>query len=248
MRPDPIKAELKSSFQRMRDAILLAGTGVILALPYLIDRAHALFPRLFEKPATPELVRLFTVFVIILYSVALLLIAMIGIYANQKAGLQPFKRPPLKKLAAASALGLAMIPAAYLLYDHLALYLIPELYPSKLLVAVLYPFSLSFPEELFARYGLLSLFAWIFGKSWNKRMLANVLAALLLTMYSSMDFFRLAPLEPTSTEIILFLFGAFLQQLIAGELYLKNGFWGSLAFTFTLSLKSPLYFFLFLNR
>ena len=245
MKPDPIKAELKSSFRRIRDGFLLAGTGLIIALPHLYGQFYSMFPRLFSKPAGPERMQLLFIAELILYFFALFLFILIGILANQRAGLTPFKSPGFRKIIYAFALGILLIPISYLLYDHLVLALIPETYPRKLAFALAYPFSIAFPQELLNRFGLLSLLAWIFGKSRRKKILANVLASVLLTAFAWADFYRLVDAPLSAIEIGFFLIGSLLLNLISNEIYLKNGFWAALAFKFGLTLKFPLYFFLF---
>ncbi len=245
MKPDPIKAELKSTFHRIRDGFLLAGIGLILASPHIYDQAYSLAPRMFTRPATPETMKLFLLGLLILYFFSLFLFILIGMLANKRAGLAPFSYPGWGKILLSLALGILLIPVSYLLYDHLALALIPEVYPRKLFVALIYPISASFPQELATRFALLSLAVWILGKSKRKKILANFLTSLLLAAFAWVDFYRLAGVSLTGMEIILFWTGVVVLNMVAGALYLKNGFWSSLAFKFGLMLKFPLFFLLF---
>jgi len=248
MIPDPVRAELKLSILRVRDGILLAGITLIIAFPHIYDQAHSLFPRIFSEPASPEKMKLYLLAEMILYFFSIFLFSLVGILANKRAELNPFKPLGFKNILNPLIIGIITIPLSYFLYDHLVLALIPESYPHKLSFALIYPFSASFPQEMVNRFGLLSLLAWIFGKKPRKRILANILCSILLAGFSWFDFNRLFDSPLTSVELIMFLIGVFTVQYIAGVLYLKNGFFSSLSFKFGLALKFPLYFFLFFRN
>lgn len=245
---DPLKAEFKLSILRVRDGILLAGFTLIIAFPHIYDQAHSLFPRIFSEPATPEKLKPYILAELILYFFSIFLFSLVGILANKRAELNPFKSPGLKNILNPLILGICIIPLSYLLYDHLILALVPESYPHKLSFAIIYPFSASFPQEMVNRFGLLSLLAWVFGKTPRNRILANLLCSAIIAGFSWFDFNRILHSPLTLPELIMFLLAVFITQYIAGALYLKYGFFSSLSFKFGLALKFPLFFLLFFRN
>jgi|GEM_PF-1448988 len=244
---DPVLAELKASVLRVRDGIILAGIGTLVSFPHIYDQAYSLYPRLFTQPASPEKIKAFILGETILYFFALLIFVLIGNLANRRVGLKPFKSPGAKEIIYALGLGIVFIPVSYILYDHLVLALVPESYARKWFFALAYPVSFSLPQELFNRFGLLSLVVWISGKTRRQRILASILTAILLAGLGYHDFLRLVDTQLKPTETIFLIAGTFIMQWIGNELYLKNGFFPALAFRFGLSLKFPVYFLLFFN-
>jgi hypothetical protein len=245
MTPEHLKKELRSSLGRVRDAFIIAFIGMLVSIPAIKYQAPFFFHKYFERNPSPEGLNQFFLEQLIILLSTLLIIVMVGNLANRRAGLKPFAWPGHKRVWPMIVLGMALIPAAYLLSDHLLLGLVPEVYPAKLGYALLYPISNSFPDELFVRYGFLGLAAWLLKKVKGGKALANLFIAALFTLFDFYDTSRSADASFQPLEVAFLMTGALIEHLIAGSLYLKYGFWSALAFRFGLDLKYLLYYFMF---
>jgi len=245
MVPDHIRREFKASLQRVRDGFILAFIATVISLPQLRYQAGSFYQRIFHQP--PDAVNLDKFFLaqVIITLSALMIIVLVGDLANRRVGFKPFAWPGHRHIWPVLGLGILFIPLVYFLYDHYIIALLPETYPKKLGYAILYPFSASFPDEIFVRYGFLGLFAWILHRVKGGKFFANFFVAAVFSLFAWYNVARYIEVPVKAVEIAFLLVGAFLENFIAGWLYFKYGFWSALAFRFGVDLKYPLYFFLF---
>jgi hypothetical protein len=245
MQPEHLRREFKSSLSRVRDGFIIAFIGMLFAAPQIYYQSPWVYQKL--KPKLDSSLQLDQFFIgnLLIMLSALLIIVLVGDLANRRAGLKPFAWPGHKKLWPALGLGILFVPVSYFLYDHFLIGLVPEMFPKRLVYALLFPFSISFPDELFARFGFLALAAWVLKKVRGGPWLGNLFVAVIFSIFNYYDIVRFieSPLE--RPEIVLLLLGAFVENLIAGALYLRRGLWASVAFQFGAGWKYLLYFLLF---
>jgi len=246
MLPDHLRKELGTSFGRVRDGFILAFIGMLVSIPQVRYESVSLYQKMFNQAPTTEQLNAFFVGYLFMVLSTLVIMVLVGDLANRRAGTNPFRWPGHKQIWPVIGLGLLFIPVIYFMYDHIILVLIPELYPPKLGYALLFPFSVSFPDELLVRFGFLGLALWVLRKIKGGKVIANIFIAMLAALYDwyNLTHFIGTPLQ--GTEIALILCGAFLENLIAGAFYIKHGFWSALAFSFGTGWKYLLYFWLFL--
>lgn len=245
MTPEHLRKEFKSSLGRVRDGFIIAFIAMVVSIPQIYHQVDFLYQRFMGKAPDPETRIQFFLAQLIFMLSALLIIILVGDLANRRAGLQPFAWPGFRRVLPQLGLGILFIPAIYFLSDRLSLALLPELYPDKLGFALLYPFSVSFPDELFVRYGFLGLAAWILGKVKGGKFLANLFIAAVFTLLTWFDLAGKTEAGFQVTETAFFMTGLFIEHLIAGAFYLKHGFWSGMAFRLGTDLKYLLYYFLF---
>jgi len=245
MTPDHLRKELGLSVMRVRDGFILAFLATFLSIPQIWSQSPWLYEKISGKTGTPLQIDQFRMAELFVLLSALLIIILVGNLANRRAGLEPFKWPGHKKIWASVAIGILFIPAGYLLFDHFLLALQPQIFPEQLKFALVYPVSLTFADELFVRFGFLALFAWTLKRFTGGRLMANILVSAVFALFSFYDQTRFLDLPLKAAEISLFLLGNFAENMIAGALYFKHGFWSSLAFRIGAGLKFPLYFLLF---
>ena len=244
MQPEHLRREFKSSISRVRDGFIIAFIGMVIAAPQIYYQSPWVYAKL--KPKLDSSLQLDQFFIgnLIIMLSALLIIVLVGDLANRRAGLKPFVWPGHKAIWPALGLGIIFIPIGYFLYDHFLIGLVPEMYPKKLVYLLLFPFSISFPDELFARYGFLALGAWLLKKVRSGPLLANLFVAALFSIFNYYDVVRFVESPLERPEIIALLLGSFAENLAAGALYLRRGLWASTAFQFGAGWKYLLYFLL----
>ncbi len=245
MPADPVFQELKKTGRKIRDGFALAGIGLLIALPRIYHQSYYFFPDYLKTPPSPQLLRVLFLYHILLTFGVLFVMILIGAYSCQRAGIKPFVFKGLKKFLLAVFLGALLIPFGYIFSDHLLLFLLPDYYPQNIWLNLVYPLSSSFPDELFARYGFLSLWLWIMGKTPLRKNLANFLTSLLLTALSWQELLRYIPLPLKPSEWGFLLAGVFLKHLLLGEVYFRYGYWQSFGLRLGMELRFPLYFWLF---
>jgi hypothetical protein len=245
MTPEHLRKEFKTSVQRVRDGFILAFIAMLASIPQTRHQAGFYYEHVMGKPPDPESLMQFFLAQLIIFLSALFIIVMVGNLANRRAGLKPFAWPGHKRVWPMLLLGVMLIPGAYFCCDHLLLALLPEIYPAKLDYALLYPLSVSFPDELFVRYGFLGLAAWVLGKVRGGKTLAVFFVAALFTLFDWYNVTQNIDTPFQIVEAVLFMTGVFVEHVIAGSLYLKYGFFSSLAFRLGVDLKYILYYFFF---
>jgi len=245
MMPEHLRKEFRASLKRVRDGFIIAFLGTAAAAPQIYYQSPWVY-RHFQRalPASGQLDQFFIGNLIFMLS-ALLIIVLVGDLANRRAGLKPFAWPGHKAVWPMLGAGILFVPLSYYLYDHFLLGLLPEIFPDKLKFALLFPAAVSFPDELFVRFGFLSLFAWLLKRFARGKLLAIIFVSAIFSLFDWYDMTRFITTPLKAVEITLLLVGVFAEHLVAGRLYLKYGFWSSLAFRFGAELKYPLYFFLF---
>jgi len=245
MPADPIIRELKKSGRKIRDGFVLAGIGLLIALPRIYHQSYYFFPDYLKTPFTPKLLRLFFLYHILLTFGVLFVMILIGAYSCQRAKFEPFVFKGIKKFLLAVLLGACLIPFGYILSDHLLLFFLPNYYPRSIWINLAYPLSSSFPDELFARYGFLSLWLWICAKVPGRKNLANFLTSVFLTALAWQELGRYLPEPLKASEWGFLLGGVFFKHLLLGEVYFRYGFWQSFGVRLGMELRFPLYFWLF---
>lgn len=245
MKPDPLRKEFGLSMQRVRDGFIIAFIGMVFSVPQIRYQSPWVYAKFAGRTGTASEIDQFFIAHLITILSALLIIVLVGDLANRRAELVPFKWPGRKNIRPSVAIGLLFIPASYFLYDHFLIALMPRIFPDKLSYALLFPFSVTFPDELFVRFGFLALFAWMLKRFSGGKLMANIFVAGIFSLFSWYDVTRFLSAPLKTMEILLLLAGTFAENIVAGGIYFKHGFWSSLAFRVAAALKFPVYFMLF---
>lgn len=245
--PEHLRKELLSSLGRVRDCFIIAFLGTAAAAPQIYQQSPWVFHHFQKSLPGPGQLDQFFIGNLILMLSALLLIVLVGDLANRRAGLKPFAWPGHKAVWPMLGVGILFVVLSYYLYDHFLLGLLPEIFPDKLPLALLFPLSVSVPDELFVRFGCLSLAAWLLKRFASGRLLAVIFISAIFSLFDWYDATRFISAPLKAWEIVSLLVGVFAEHLVAGRLYIKHGFWSALAFRFGAELKYPLYFWLFIR-
>ena len=165
--------------RKLAFSFVFTALAVMLALPYLY---YSIVHQNTGNFAIEDKVIFFRVLFWEGSRVALVvfLSCVVGFSWSKKLGLGGFGNPRdvRKNWALILAGGVAMGVVTYLLGDRLFLEKAREFYPHTLLAALCVPFYATFVEEVFARFGVMTLFVKIF----RNKILANLLAALIFAI------------------------------------------------------------------
>ncbi len=238
------KKELKKSWQKLKDGFLLAGVALVSSVPRIYYQSYYFFPQISTKPANALVLRMVFLYHFILGFCVLFIMILIGSYACERAKIKPFVWKGIWKFLGAVLLGVLVIAPGYWIFDRIVLALIPSLYPDRLWLALVYPFSASFADELIWRYGFLSLALWIFGGGVWRKNLANAFVSAIVCALALQELFRFTSEMLKASEIIFLTGGLFMKNLLVGEVYMRYGFFQSLALRIGIEFRYIFFFWL----
>ncbi|MCP4695461.1 MAG: hypothetical protein GY862_01230 [Gammaproteobacteria bacterium] len=215
---------------QVRNAVLLAGAAMVVALPMLLYQLQQLPVSVFTHPPDPaQLYQLAAKQAAVVFALALLC-SLVGFLYAERLELPGFGtlRDIRLWLPLGFGAGLVFTPISYIAFDRELIQTLPELYPAFWLPALADMAGTTLTQEVVLRFGLLTICVYLlrWGNLFNGRLWPAILVIAAfgtLGTYLILAEFELAQ-RVSSAKMGAALVFSFAFQWLYCEIYLRWGF------------------------
>jgi hypothetical protein len=234
-------ADLKHA---MRDAILLAGVVMLIAVPMFVEHYQQLGSSLFTRPLSGDAVLgLALKQAVGLFGLAWLC-ALVGFLYAPSLGLIGLRKSAFWHyyLLYALAFGVLFSPLVYITVDRFLLEKMPAMYPATWYQAILEVLATSFSQEVILRFGLTTIIVyWVQRVGYDKHLWFAALLPALLAGAGFFLFCRRYDLDVSVWGLFALSLPVVIAQLLYGMVYLRYGLLAAIGIHIGINIRYVLY-------